>query len=128
MHTEVILNKYKESDSGTELYITIPNKQLSEMFVSKCIKKAEGKGKGRKEGDARNRKKASTRGTAVGAKRGRTKGNEQEAKYRKPEKKQGKPSGREGGKQGSREEVLSAEEAAVRQNQEEEGTEETEAE
>ena len=88
----------------------------------------EGKGKGRKEGDARNWKKASTRGTAVGAKRGRTKGNEQEAKYRKPEKKQGKPSGREGGKQGSREEDLSAEEAAVRQNQEEEGTEETEAE
>ena len=45
-----------------------------------------------------------------------------------PEKKQGKPSGREGGKQGSREEDLSAEEAAVRQNQEEEGTEETETE
>ena len=64
----------------------------------------------------------------MGANQGRTKGNEQEAKYRKPEKKQGKPSGREGGKQGSREEDLSAEEAAVRQNQEEEGTEETEAE
>ena len=41
MHTEVILNKYKESDSGTELYITIPNKQLGEMLTAKCIKKAE---------------------------------------------------------------------------------------
>ena len=46
-----------------------------------------GKGKGRKEGDARNRKKASTCGTAVGVKQGRTKGNKQEAEYRKPEEK-----------------------------------------
>ena len=41
MYTEVILNKYKESDFGTELYITIPNKKLGEMLTSKHIKKAE---------------------------------------------------------------------------------------
>ena len=41
MYAEVILNKVKESQQGTELYITIPQKYLSEMFTSKCIKKAE---------------------------------------------------------------------------------------
>ena len=41
MYTEVILNKYKETDSGTELYITIPDKKLGEMLTSKHIKKAE---------------------------------------------------------------------------------------
>lgn len=41
MNTEVILNKYKESDYGTELYITIPNKQFGEIITSKHIKKAE---------------------------------------------------------------------------------------
>lgn len=41
MYTEVILNKYKESDSGTELCITVPNKHLGEMLMSKHIKKAE---------------------------------------------------------------------------------------
>ena len=40
----------------------------------------------------------------MGAKPGRMKGNEQKAKYRKPEKKHGKPGGREGGKRGSRKE------------------------
>ena len=41
MHTDAILNKCMDTEYGTDLYITIPNKQLSEMFVSKCIKKAE---------------------------------------------------------------------------------------
>ena len=41
MYAEAILNKYKESDTGTELYITIPNKKLGEILTSKCIKKAE---------------------------------------------------------------------------------------
>ena len=36
----------------------------------------------------------------MGAKPGRMKGNEQGAKYRKPEKKHGKPGGREGGDRG----------------------------
>ena len=40
----------------------------------------------------------------MGAKPGRMKGNEQKAKYRKPEKKHGKPGGREGGKRGNRKE------------------------
>ena len=62
-------------------------------------------------GKARNRsgreeaeKKGSTGGTAVGAKPGGMKGNEQKAKYQKPERRHGKPGGREGGKQGSRKE------------------------
>ena len=41
MYETVILNKCMDTPKGTDVYITIPKKQLSEMFVSKCIKKAE---------------------------------------------------------------------------------------
>lgn len=41
MYADAILNKCMDTPKGTEMYITIPDKQLSEMFVSKCIKKAE---------------------------------------------------------------------------------------
>lgn len=41
MYADAILNRCKDTPEGTKLDITIPNKQLSEMFVSKCIKKAE---------------------------------------------------------------------------------------
>ena len=65
--------------------------------------KAGGKARirsGREEAE----KKGSTGGTAVGAKPGGMKGNEQKAKYQKPERRHGKPGGREGGKRGSRKE------------------------
>ena len=41
MYAEVILNKYEESDAGTEIYITVPDRKLGEILTSKCIKKAE---------------------------------------------------------------------------------------
>lgn len=41
MHTTVILNKYKENDFGTELFITIPGKRIGELLSGKRIKKAE---------------------------------------------------------------------------------------
>ena len=56
-------------------------------------RKASGKAR-KRSGREEAEKKGSTGGTAVGAKPGRMKGNEQKAKYRKPEKKHGKPGGR----------------------------------
>lgn len=41
MHVIVNLNKYRETDAGTEVLITIPNKNIGEMFSKKHIKKAE---------------------------------------------------------------------------------------
>ena len=47
------------------------------------------------------------------------KGNEQKAKYQKPDTKHGKPGGREGGKRESREAEPGTAEATVRRRQEE---------
>ena len=55
----------------------------------------------------------------MGAKPGRMKGNEQKAKYQKPDTKHGKPGGREGGKRESREAEPGTVEATVRRRQEE---------
>lgn len=41
MYEEVILNKYKETQNGTELIITIPGKKIGEILTDKHIKKAE---------------------------------------------------------------------------------------
>ena len=41
MYAEAILDKYKESEKGTELLITIPGKKLGEILTEKHIKKAE---------------------------------------------------------------------------------------
>ena len=41
MYAEVIINKCEESDAGTELYITVPDKKLAEILNSKYMKKAE---------------------------------------------------------------------------------------
>ena len=41
MYEEVILNKYKESDKGTELLIIVPGKKIGELLADKHIKKAE---------------------------------------------------------------------------------------
>ena len=41
MHVIVSLNKYRETDAGTEVLITIPNKNIGEMISQKHIKKAE---------------------------------------------------------------------------------------
>lgn len=41
MYADAILNKYKETENGTELLITIPGKQIGEILTEKCIKKAE---------------------------------------------------------------------------------------
>ena len=41
MYAVATLNQYKETDKGTELYITIPEKKIGEILVDKHIKKAE---------------------------------------------------------------------------------------
>lgn len=41
MYAEAILDKYKESEKGTELLITIPGKKIGEILTEKRIKKAE---------------------------------------------------------------------------------------
>lgn len=41
MYTEAIINECMDTPKGTLIHITIPNKNLSEMLVSKRIKKAE---------------------------------------------------------------------------------------
>lgn len=41
MYAIATLNQYKETDKGTELYITIPDKKIGEILVDKHIKKAE---------------------------------------------------------------------------------------
>lgn len=41
MYAEAILDKYQESEKGTELLITIPGKKIGEILTDKCIKKAE---------------------------------------------------------------------------------------
>lgn len=41
MHTVVELCKFRESDSGTELLVNIPNCKIGEMLTQKRIKKAE---------------------------------------------------------------------------------------
>lgn len=41
MYVEAILDKYKESEKGTELLITIPGKKIGEILTEKHIKKAE---------------------------------------------------------------------------------------
>ena len=64
----------------------------------------------------------------MGAKQGRMKGNKQEAEYRNREGMHERSGRRERGKPKKRERKRSAEEATVRQNREEKGKEETEAE
>lgn len=41
MYAIATLNQYKETEKGTELYITIPDKKIGEILVDKHIKKAE---------------------------------------------------------------------------------------
>ena len=41
MYAVATLNQYKETEKGTELYITIPEKKIGEILVDKHIKKAE---------------------------------------------------------------------------------------
>ena len=41
MNADAIIDKYKESEKGTELLITIPGKKIGEILTDKCIKKAE---------------------------------------------------------------------------------------
>lgn len=41
MYAEAILDKYKESEKGTELLITIPGKRIGEILTEKRIKNAE---------------------------------------------------------------------------------------
>ena len=41
MYAIATLDKYRESDKGTEILITIPDKKLGEMLTEKHIKKAE---------------------------------------------------------------------------------------
>ena len=41
MHTEIILDQFMETEKGTVLMITVPNKRLGDMLLRKHIKKAE---------------------------------------------------------------------------------------
>ena len=41
MHAVVNVEKYRETEKGTDLIITIPDKKLGSMFLNKHIKKAE---------------------------------------------------------------------------------------
>lgn len=41
MHTLIEIKKYKETDEGTELLVSVPGKQLGNMLVDKHINKAE---------------------------------------------------------------------------------------
>ena len=41
VYVEAILNKYKETENGTQLLITTPGKQIGEMLSEKRIKNAE---------------------------------------------------------------------------------------
>lgn len=41
MHSMVTLNKYRETDQGTELLITVPHRKLGDMLSERCIRYAE---------------------------------------------------------------------------------------
>ena len=41
MYSIVTLNKYRETDAGTELLITVPDRQIGNMLAEKSIKHAE---------------------------------------------------------------------------------------
>lgn len=41
MHAIITLNQFKETDAGTVLKVTVPNKNIGEMLIKKSIKKAE---------------------------------------------------------------------------------------
>lgn len=41
MYADAILNKYKETENGTQLLITIPGKKIGEILAEKHIKNAE---------------------------------------------------------------------------------------
>lgn len=41
MHSVVTLDKYRETESGTELLVTVPDRQIGSMLTEKCIKRAE---------------------------------------------------------------------------------------
>lgn len=41
MHSIVTLNKYRETKAGTELLVTVPDRQIGSMLAEKCIKHAE---------------------------------------------------------------------------------------
>lgn len=41
MHTLVDIKQYRETQNGTDLFITIPNLQLGDMFQRKRVRKAE---------------------------------------------------------------------------------------
>lgn len=41
MHAEIILDQFMETEKGTVLMITVPNKRLGDMLLRKHIKKAE---------------------------------------------------------------------------------------
>ena len=41
MYSIVTLNKYRETDAGTELLITVPDRQIGNMLAEMCIKHAE---------------------------------------------------------------------------------------
>ena len=41
MYSIVTLNKYRETAAGTELLITVPDRQIGNMLAEKCIKHAE---------------------------------------------------------------------------------------
>lgn len=41
MYSIVTLNKYRETAAGTELLITVPDRQISNVLAEKCIKHAE---------------------------------------------------------------------------------------
>ena len=41
MHAIITLNQFKETDAGTVLKVTVPNKNIGEMLVKKNIEKAE---------------------------------------------------------------------------------------
>ena len=41
MYEEVVLDKYRESDSGTEIIIRVPGRKIGDVLADKKIKKAE---------------------------------------------------------------------------------------
>lgn len=41
VYENVVLDKFKENDFGTQLLISIPGKKLGDILTDKCIKKAE---------------------------------------------------------------------------------------
>ena len=41
MYVDAILNKFKETENGTDLLISVPGKKLGEVLTEKHVKKAE---------------------------------------------------------------------------------------